>query len=72
MRHNGKQPNYWVAACLPEATKGTCLALVGGGVELHAVVGEVALVLGEPLGRQGKVGEDEVADNGNDKGDNAL
>lgn len=70
--HQAEQPNNGVADGLLEARHDRGVSGVGGGVELHAVVGEITLLRSEPLGGGGEVGEDEVSDHRDHEGHDAL
>jgi hypothetical protein len=70
--HETEEPDNRVLGCLLETLHGRAVTLVGSGIELHTVVGEVPLLFGEPLGVVREIGEDEVSDDGNDEGDDTL
>lgn len=72
MRHSAEEPHRRVAGGLLETLRSAGFTLVGDGIELHSVVGEVPLVLREPPSGQGEVGQQEKAGNCDDKCDSAL
>ena len=72
VRHEAEDPDQGILGRLLETHHGAGLALVLGGVELHTVVGQVALLLSEPPRREWRVGEHKVSNHSDDKGDGAL
>lgn len=70
--HASKDPDHGVLSSLAETSPHRRLALVANSVEGHAVSGKITLLLGQPPGVVGEIGEQKVTSNRNDKGDGSL
>lgn len=70
--HGRKEPDHGVFDGLFQALGGGGLALVLDNVELHAADGEITLLLCEPLGVVGEIGQEEEANDGDDESDGTL
>lgn len=70
--HGRKEPDHGIFDCLFQAFRGGRLALILDNVELHTADGKVTLLLCEPLGIVGEIGQEEEANDGDDEGDGTL
>lgn len=72
MGHTRKEPDHGVFDGLFQAFGGGRFALVLNDIELHTADGKITLLLCEPLGVVGEVGQEEKAYDGDDESDGAL
>lgn len=62
MRHSCKYPDQRITSCLFETSQSACLTLVLNRVQLHTVIGQLALLGRQPLRREWEIWQNEIAD----------
>ncbi len=72
MLHECEEPEFGIASGVFEACKGGCAGFAADGVALDAVMGELALFWGEPLGGEGVVWKCEGGTYSNNEGGDTL
>lgn len=72
MGHEGKEPDYWVDKRLLEAGESARLTLVLYSIGLDTSVGELSLLMSEPLGGKREVWQAEESNNRNHESDDTL
>ncbi|KAI6750851.1 hypothetical protein HG530_014301 [Fusarium avenaceum] len=72
MLQDNEHPHSGVDKCLAESAPGVSVALLADCVSKNAIVGELALLRGEPSGSQRRVGECEASHDGDEESDGTL
>lgn len=62
VRHCCKYPDQRITSSLLETSQSACLTLILNCVQLHTVVGQLALFGGQPLRREWEIRQNEIAD----------
>jgi hypothetical protein len=72
MRHRGEDPHHRILGSLVESSPDACLLPLANGVERHAADSQIALLLSQPLGVVREIGQQEEANDSNDKSHGTL